>query len=103
LKKQFPPAPPRAPFRDRVVHHALCAVIQPIFEAGFIAHSFANRKSKGTHRAIEVYEGYRNRHAYVLRCDILKPISGVGSLPKTHADRSPAPARGGLSKVSGSD
>jgi hypothetical protein len=25
-------------------------VIQPIFEAGFIAHSFANRKSKGTHR-----------------------------------------------------
>ena len=32
-----------APFRDRVVHHALCAVVEPIFEAGFIAHSFANR------------------------------------------------------------
>jgi hypothetical protein len=40
-----------APFRDRVVHHALCAVIEPIFEAGFIDHSFANRKGKGTHRA----------------------------------------------------
>ena len=25
-----------APFRDRVVHHALCAIIQPIFETGFI-------------------------------------------------------------------
>ena len=45
-----------APFRDRVVHHALCGVIEPIFEAGFIDHSFANRKGKGTHRAIEVYE-----------------------------------------------
>jgi RNA-directed DNA polymerase len=66
-----------APFRDRVVHHALCAVIQPIFEAGFIANSFANRKSKGTHRAIEVYEGYRNRHAYVLRCDVFRYFPAI--------------------------
>jgi hypothetical protein len=27
-----------APFRDRVVHHALCTVVEPIFEAGFIDH-----------------------------------------------------------------
>ena len=39
-----------APFRDRVVHHALCAVVEPIFEAGFIDHTFANRTGKGTHR-----------------------------------------------------
>jgi len=56
-----------APFRDRVVHHALCAVIVPLFEAGFIAHSFANRVGKGTHRAIAAYEHYRDRHAHVLR------------------------------------
>ena len=43
-----------APFRDRVVHHALCAVVEPIFEAGFIDHNFANRIGRGTHRAIEV-------------------------------------------------
>jgi RNA-directed DNA polymerase len=66
-----------APFRDRVVHHALCAVIEPIFEAGFIDHSFANRKGKGTHRAIEVYERYRNRHAYVLRCDIYRYFPAI--------------------------
>ena len=59
-----------APFRDRVVHHALCAVVEPIFEAGFIDNTFANRIGKGTHRAIETYERYRDRHAYVLRCDI---------------------------------
>jgi retron-type reverse transcriptase len=52
-----------APFRDRVVHHALCAVVEPIFEAGFVDHSFANRIGRGTHRAIEAYEGYRDRHA----------------------------------------
>jgi RNA-directed DNA polymerase len=59
-----------APFRDRVVHHALCAVVEPIFEAGFIDHTFANRIGKGTHRAIDAYEHYRDRHAHVLRCDI---------------------------------
>jgi RNA-directed DNA polymerase len=41
-----------APFRDRVVHHALCAVIEPIFERDFIDHSYANRAGKGTHRAV---------------------------------------------------
>jgi RNA-directed DNA polymerase len=66
-----------APFRDRVVHHALCAVVEPIFEAGFIDHTFANRTGKGTHRAIEVYEGYRNRHAHVLRCDIYRYFPSI--------------------------
>jgi retron-type reverse transcriptase len=61
-----------APFRDRVVHHALCAVVVPIFERGFIGNTFANRVGKGTHRAIAAYERYRNRHAHVLRCDIYR-------------------------------
>jgi retron-type reverse transcriptase len=59
-----------APFRDRVVHHAVCAVVEPIFAHGFIANSFANRLGKGTHRAIACYEAWRNRHSHVLRCDI---------------------------------
>ncbi|MEK7721986.1 MAG: four helix bundle protein [Elusimicrobiota bacterium] len=29
-----------APYRDRVVHHALCNVIEPIFEAGFMERPF---------------------------------------------------------------
>ncbi len=59
-----------APLGDRVVHHALMAQVGPIFEAGFIAHSFANRTGKGTHRAIEAYERYRDRYAFVLRRDV---------------------------------
>ena len=42
-----------APFRDRVVHHALCNIIEPIFDKGFIYDSYACRKNKGTHRVIK--------------------------------------------------
>ena len=62
-----------APFRDRVVHHALMGVVGPIFEAGFIASQhLRNRKHKGTHRAIGAYERYRDAHHFVLRCDIFR-------------------------------
>lgn len=66
-----------APFADRVVHHALCAVVEPIFERGFIADSYANRKGYGTHRAIARYEHYRDRHAHVLRCDIYRYFPSI--------------------------
>jgi retron-type reverse transcriptase len=66
-----------APFRDRVVHHALCAVICPLFERGLIAHTFANRTGKGTHAAIRVYERYRDRHAHVLRADVFRYFPSI--------------------------
>jgi len=66
-----------APFRDRVVHHALCAIIAPLYEAGFIANTFANRTGKGTHRAIETYEHYRDRSTHVLRCDVFRYFPAI--------------------------
>lgn len=66
-----------APFRDRVVHHALVAVIGPIFERGFIYHSYANRKEKGTHRAVAQYEHWRDRNAWVLRADIWRYFPAI--------------------------
>jgi RNA-directed DNA polymerase len=66
-----------APFRDRVVHHALCAVIGPLFELGFIGNTFANRVGRGTHRAIGAYESYRDRHACVLRCDLFRYFPSI--------------------------
>jgi retron-type reverse transcriptase len=50
-----------APFRDRVVHHALCNVIEPLFERRFIADSYANRRGKGTHRALDRCQQYARR------------------------------------------
>jgi len=59
-----------APFRDRVVHHALCNLIEQIFERSFIADSFANRIGKGTHRALDRAQELARRYRYVLPCDI---------------------------------
>lgn len=66
-----------APFRDRVVHHALCAVIGPIVECGLIADTYANRTGKGTHRAVARYEHYRDRHLHVLRCDVWRYFPAI--------------------------
>jgi retron-type reverse transcriptase len=59
-----------APFRDRVVHHALCNVIEPIFERRFIHDSYANRKGKGTHRALDRAQQFARRYRYALPCDV---------------------------------
>ncbi|MCP4425084.1 MAG: RNA-dependent DNA polymerase [Chloroflexi bacterium] len=61
-----------APFRDRVVHHALCNIIEPLFEARFHPRSYANRVGKGTHRAIDQLQLYARRYRYVLRLDIVQ-------------------------------
>ena len=64
-----------APFRDRVVHHALCNVIEPWFERRFIADSYANRIGKGTHRAVDRFQQFARRYRYVLRLDVVKHLT----------------------------
>lgn len=61
-----------APFYDRVVHHALISVIGPILERTFIFDTFANRKDKGTHRAIMRYQQCLRKYRYALKCDVRK-------------------------------
>lgn len=39
------------PFRDRVLQHALCNVIEPVFERVFLPNSYACRTGRGTHSA----------------------------------------------------
>jgi RNA-directed DNA polymerase len=59
-----------APFPDRVVHHALCNLIEPLFERSFIHDAYANRIGKGTHRALDRCQQFARRYRYVLQCDI---------------------------------
>jgi retron-type reverse transcriptase len=66
-----------APFRDRVVHHALCNVLEPIFERTFIDDSYACRKGKGTHAAVRRYQQFACRNRYVLKCDVRKFFPSV--------------------------
>jgi len=66
-----------APFADRVVHHALCNRIEPLFERRFIPDSYANRPGKGTHRAVERLQALARQHRYVLRLDIVKHFPSI--------------------------
>jgi retron-type reverse transcriptase len=66
-----------APYRDRVVHHALCNVIAPIFERTFIADSYANRVGFGTHRALRRFTEFARSHQYVLQCDVRKYFPSI--------------------------
>jgi retron-type reverse transcriptase len=66
-----------APYRDRVVHHALCHVIVPIFERIFIADSYANRLGFGTHRALRKFTSFARNSNYVLQCDIKKYFPSI--------------------------
>ena len=59
-----------APFRDRVVHHALCNVIEPLFESSFIGDSYGNRVGKGTHRALDRAQAFARRYRFVLQCNV---------------------------------
>ncbi|QQS44889.1 MAG: RNA-directed DNA polymerase [Acidobacteriota bacterium] len=66
-----------APYRDRVVHHALCNVIVPIFEKSFIRDSYANREGFGTHRALRRFTEFARSSRYVLQCDIRKYFPSI--------------------------
>ncbi len=66
-----------APYRDRVVHHALCNVITPIFESIFIYDSYANRIQFGTHRALERFTEFARSSRYVLQCDIKRYFPSI--------------------------
>jgi len=101
-----------APFADRVVHHALCNVIEPIFDQTFIFDSYACRKEKGTHKAAKRVKAFwrslafaererereresknTTREIYCLQCDISKYFDNInheilfGILQKKIADK----------------
>ena len=59
-----------APFRDRVVHHALCAEIGPLLERGALSTSFACRPGKGVHAALRHVRRMVRRQRYALKLDI---------------------------------
>ncbi len=64
-------------FVDRIVHHAICNILDPIFEKRFIYDSFANRKGKRALNAIKRFDNFKQRvsknntkNCYVLKADI---------------------------------
>ena len=82
-----------APYRDRVVHHALINVIEPLFDPMFISDTYACRKGKGTHAALFGFREFLSRQRYVLKCDIQKYFPSIdheillGKLQRKISDR----------------
>jgi len=67
----------KSAFRDRVVHHAICNIIEPHFDKRFIHDSYANRLGKGTLNAIKRFDKFKRKvsknntkECYVLKADI---------------------------------
>ncbi|MBU0757565.1 MAG: helix-turn-helix domain-containing protein [Nanoarchaeota archaeon] len=67
----------KSDFRDRVIHHALCNIIEPLFDKKFIYDSYANRLGKGSINAIKRFEHFarktsknNTRDCFVLKADI---------------------------------
>lgn len=74
----------KASVRDRILHHAVFSVINPIFEPTFIATSFSCRVGYGTHRGVETLARMlrrasknNTRTCYVLKCDVRKFFDSV--------------------------
>jgi retron-type reverse transcriptase len=74
----------KASVRDRVLHHAVVSVINPVFEETFIPTSFSCRIGFGTHKGVDALEGKaravgRNGTApcFVLKCDVRKFFDSV--------------------------
>ena len=74
----------KSAFRDRVVHHAIHRIIEPLFERVFIHDSYANRKNKGVHKALNRFRVFVRRVSknntapcFVLKCDIRKYFDTV--------------------------
>lgn len=71
------------PFEDRVAQHALCGVIEPIFEATLLPGCYACRPGKGTHAAaIAVQSDMRrltkaDEPLYVLKTDFSRYFASI--------------------------
>jgi RNA-directed DNA polymerase len=61
-----------APFRDRVVHHAICNFLEPIMDKTLVDQTYACRYNKGSHRAIAKAVNYVRKYKYVLKLDVKK-------------------------------
>lgn len=66
-----------APYRDRIVHHAVVNVLEPLYEKRFLHDSYACRKGKGTHRALDRAQRFLRRFPYYLKTDVVKFFPSV--------------------------
>lgn len=66
-----------APFRDRVVHHALMNVVEPLLDKRFIFDTHACRQGHGVHLAVSRYQQWAKTHTYALKLDVSRYFPSI--------------------------
>jgi retron-type reverse transcriptase len=72
-----------APLPQRIMHHALMNILEPVFERPMIHHSYACRKGKGTHAALQyAFDKCKaglgtGAHTWFLKLDVRKFFDSV--------------------------
>ena len=66
-----------ASFRERVLHHALMNLCEPVLERAAVFDSYACRKGKGRLLAVERAQGYARTHGWFLKMDIRKYFDSI--------------------------
>lgn len=69
-----------APYFDRIIHHALISIIEPLMVKSFIYDSYSCIKGKGTHKAVSRFKEFMRRNAFVLKCDIKRYFPSIDHL-----------------------
>ncbi|OGV69851.1 MAG: hypothetical protein A3K19_29045 [Lentisphaerae bacterium RIFOXYB12_FULL_65_16] len=91
LEGRWRPSPPRTftlfdpkervicapPYRDRIVHHALCNVIGPVLDRSMVAQSYSCRVGKGTGAARDECRRLARTRRYVLKLDVRKYFPSI--------------------------
>jgi len=65
----------RLPFKDRIIHHAIMNILEPIWVSVFISHSYSCIKGKGIHSVLKAIKHDLNdveNSQYCLKLDIKK-------------------------------
>lgn len=66
-----------APFRDRVVHHAVIDVLEPVLDRRMLHATFACRRGKGTHAALDHAQRLVRRHRWFLKMDVAQCFASM--------------------------
>ena len=66
-----------ASFPERVLHHAIMNICEPILDAYAIYDSYACRKGKGLHKCLHRAQGYCRRFDWFLKMDIRRYFDSI--------------------------
>ena len=65
---------------QRIMHHAIMNVLEPIFDRHLVYHTYACRKGKGTHAAVRYALRCTRRHAWFVKLDVRRYFDTIDHL-----------------------